>query len=186
MASGKGTNALNLIHYLRKNNKVKIRVLVCDNPKAEILKSETAIDIPLIIIPKESLSKQEHEEEILKALDKYNVDWVLLAGYRKILSSHFLKNFWNKDTLRYQVINIHPSLLPEFPGRDAYKQVYESSKLRSGVTVHYVDTGVDTGPKIYQESFMRTPGESLQELVTKGKAIEHRAYPKALEIIWNL
>lgn len=129
-----------------------------------------------------ALSRKEHEELILAALDRYSIDYVVLAGYMKILSPFFLSHF-KTDEGYYRVINIHPSLLPAFPGASAYDMAFQSGVPESGITVHLVDEQVDHGPVLAQRSFPRYDDDTSETFQARGLAIEHELYPAVLQKI---
>src|SRR5699024_2907236 len=146
--------------------------LVCDQPKAHVIGKAASYGIETIVFdPKEYNSKEQYEEEIIKKLKRANVDWIVLAGYMRIVGETLLKAYENR------IINIHPSLLPSFPGVDAVGQALEAGVKVSGVTIHYVDEGIDTGPIISQEPvtvFEKDTNETLQQRIQQ---VEHVLYP---------
>ena len=113
---------------------------------------------------------------MLEALDKYEVDFVVLARFMKILSPDFVWRYKNK------IINIHPSLLPSFPGPQAYRQAYEHGVKIIGVTAHFVSMHLDEGPVIAQESFHVKPDWSLKQIVAEGQKREAKALIKAVTL----
>jgi len=122
-------------------------------------------------------SKEEYEKEIAFALIEKNVSLLVLAGYMRLIGDVLLKAFPNR------IINIHPALLPAFPGKNGIQQAYQYGVKIFGVTVHYVDAGVDTGKIIAQESFKTEGKETLAEIEQKIHAIEHQLYPKVIKEI---
>jgi phosphoribosylglycinamide formyltransferase 1 len=180
MASGKGTNAENLIIHAKKLAQVEIRVLLSDRLDAPVLDRARACGIKALAIPQES-SRLEQEKKMLEVLKSEKIDWIFLAGYMKILSPEFLGHFHHSELNINKVVNVHPSLLPKFKGMNSYKRAFESGALESGVTIHFVDSGMDTGRVIYQESFPRKEGDDLQSFTERGKKLEYRLFKKALE-----
>lgn len=183
-ASGAGSNALNLIQAAATLSEIKVACLVVDtdsSPLPEIVKSKNPEIKIYKLLPNMSLKgqqrKEEHETRIVNALKEEKVEWILLAGYMRILGPTLLQAFTNK------IINIHPSLLPLYPGVDSYRRAFDDGVTESGVTIHIVDSGVDTGPVIMQEKFPRLPSDTLADFVQRGKEIEWRLYPKVLEKI---
>ncbi len=116
------------------------------------------------------------EKAVLKAIDRYNVDFLVLARFMKILSPNFVWRFKNK------IINIHPSLLPAFPGASAYWQAFEKGVKIIGVTAHFVTTNLDEGPIICQESFRIHADESLENIQQRGRPLESRALIRAIQL----
>jgi phosphoribosylglycinamide formyltransferase-1 len=188
-ASGLGSNALNLISYARENaDKFSIEVLVTDKEDAPVIKEAKKLGVAVEVIPYikteyPKLDKKNHEEKILEALKKYNISWIILAGYMRILSSDFLSNFYDISFKRNRVLNIHPSLLPDFPGKDGYGDAFAAGVPVTGVTVHFVDSGVDAGPIFLQRSFERHESDSLEDFISRGKKIEHELYREAVKLV---
>lgn len=133
------------------------------------------------ILPNEALRgrdrKREHEERIVKLMEEEEIDWILLAGYLPIVGETLLAKYKNR------IINIHPALLPEYRGLDSYRRAFEDKVEVAGVSIHFVDEGIDTGEIILQEKFYRDPEDTLTDFVNKGKAIELQLFPKILEMI---
>jgi formyltetrahydrofolate deformylase len=130
--------------------------------------------LPFVVVPWQD--RASAEAQVLKALEEHEIDFVVLARFMKILSPNFVWRFKNK------IINIHPSLLPSFPGAQAYRQAYERGVKIIGVTAHFVTMHLDEGPIIAQDCFMSTPDMSLKEIVTKGQALESVTLVKAVKL----
>jgi phosphoribosylglycinamide formyltransferase-1 len=118
-----------------------------------------------------------HEEAIGRVLDAAGVDLICLAGYMRLLSPDFVARY------RGRIVNIHPSLLPEFPGLHAQRQALEAGATVSGCTVHFVDEGTDTGPVILQKRVPILPGDTEETLSARILIEEHRAYPEAIALV---
>ena len=116
------------------------------------------------------------EKKTLEIVDRYEADFITLARFMKILSPNFVWRFKNK------IINIHPSLLPSFPGAQAYRQAYEHGVKIAGVTAHFVSMQLDEGPIIAQESFNVKPGMTLREIVAEGQKRESKALLRAIKL----
>lgn len=186
LASGMGTNAEALIRAvsLHPEWNLSIAVVISDKETAPVLKRAEQLGVPSMAVPySSSFGKKVHEEKILSLLDEHKVSWVCLAGYMRILSSHFLAHYFNKEEHYYQVVNIHPSLLPAFPGKDAYKEAFLAGVKVSGVTVHLVDEGIDSGPILIQQFFYRYQEDHFSDFQMRGKEIEWQIYPQVLELI---
>ena len=181
-ASGTGSNALNLIEATKLRSDAEIRVVIVDNPASalpEIIKKKYP-QIPVFLIePISGLDKKkqkiEFETRILKILEESKVEWIFLAGYMRIVGPTLLNIYKNK------IINIHPSLLPLYPGIRSYERAFNDHVSESGVTLHLVDEGMDTGPILMQEKFYRSENDTIEDFIKKGKEIEWRIYPKILE-----
>jgi formyltetrahydrofolate deformylase len=130
--------------------------------------------LPFIQIPWENRLKAE--QEALKVLDQYEIDFVVLARFMKILSPNFVWRYKNN------IINIHPSLLPSFPGPQAYRQAYEQGVKIIGVSAHFVTMNLDEGPIIAQDCFAVKPGMTLKEIVANGQKLEASTLLKAIKL----
>lgn len=126
---------------------------------------------------KEFENKVAYENALLQLLQEKQIDWIVLAGYMRIVGKTLLSHYSNR------ILNIHPALLPSFPGLHGIKDAYKYGVKVTGVTVHFVDNGVDTGPIIAQEPVMILPEDTLETLEEKIHQTEHRMYPKVLRDI---
>ena len=134
---------------------------------------------PLFLQQKTYDSKEAYEKEILQQLNKHDVEFIILAGYMRLIGHTLLSAFEGK------IVNIHPSLLPAFPGKDAIGQALAARVAKSGVTVHYVDEGMDTGPIIEQQEVVLDEQETLESLQEKIHAVEHILYPAVLQRLFQ-
>jgi formyltetrahydrofolate deformylase len=167
----------------RKLLKGKISVIVGTEKSLEPIAKKAKI--PFIIIDEKNQSNAE--EKIIQTCKKYNIDLISLARYMRILSPNFVWRYPNR------IINIHPSLLPAFPGASAYAQAYERGTKVVGVTSHYVTENLDQGPIIFQDSFKVNPNDTLEKIKTKGQKLEADTLLKAtkmhlenkLEVRWR-
>ncbi|TNE99602.1 MAG: phosphoribosylglycinamide formyltransferase [Deltaproteobacteria bacterium] len=189
MASGGGTNAENIIQYAPKVG-IEIVGLISDQPEAFALKRAANNDIEAVCLPfvrdhsrTYAEDKEIHETAIYEWMKERQVDWIFLAGYMRILTSSFIEKFEEPSAGHSRIVNIHPSLLPSFPGKDAYKQAWSSGVKMSGATVHFVDSGVDTGAPIVQDCFPRLEKDSLEDFVDRGLKIEYKLYKQAMDIL---
>jgi formyltetrahydrofolate deformylase len=130
--------------------------------------------LPFISVPWEDRLKAE--QNALKLLDDHEIDFVVLARFMKILSPNFVWRFKNK------ILNIHPSLLPSFPGPQAYRQAYEQGVKIIGVSAHFVTMNLDEGPIIAQDCFAVRPGMTLKQIVAEGQKLEARTLLKAVKL----
>ena len=174
-ASGEGSNALNLIKYFKSKSDCECPLLISDKKDAPVLKKAQKEKVLTKLIEKKSLTRIQHEELIEKEIEDLNFDYLLLCGYMRIFSKDFTKKYERK------IINIHPSLLPLFPGLSAYEKAYEKNVQTHGCSVHYVDEGIDTGEIILQKSYKRLSNESFSSFKERGLALEHGLYIEALE-----
>ncbi len=185
LASGGGSNAENICKHALEIG-IEIKLIVTDQEDAGIISRALRLNVPLErICYDRDLGKKDHEMRIFESLISHNVDWVLLAGYMRILSPCFLSKFWDKTLLENRVVNIHPAYLPDFPGKNAYRKAFDSGVTESGVTVHFVDSGIDTGTILLQEKIKRFKEDSFEDFQQRGLDLEYRLYPKALRKIFK-
>ena len=155
-----------------KSLKGKISVIIGTEKTLESLAKKAKI--PFVAI--EEKVQEEAEEKIIQICKKYNIDLISLARYMRILSPNFVWRYPNR------IINIHPSLLPAFPGALAYAQAYERGTKIVGVTSHYVTENLDQGPIIFQDSFQVDPNDSLEIIKKKGQRLEANTLLKAMKM----
>ncbi|WP_141430368.1 phosphoribosylglycinamide formyltransferase [Bacillus sp. 03113] len=180
-ASGSGSNFQAIMEAIKDGRlKANVALLVSDQPSAYCIERAKQENIPYFAVrAKDYPSKVDYEKDILEQLGKHNIEFIVLAGYMRLIGSTLLQAFEGR------MVNIHPSLLPAFPGKDAIGQALEAGAEKTGVTIHFVDAGMDTGPIISQESInidQEDTKESLQEKVHK---IEHQLYPAVLNKLFN-
>ena len=178
-ASGNGSNFQAIIDEIEKGDLVaEIAALVTDNPACFAVERAQRHNIPVFsVIPKNYASKEEYEKDIAFFLIEKNVSLIVLAGYMRLIGNVLLSAFYNR------IINIHPALLPAFPGKNSIQQAYQYGVKIFGVTVHYVDAGIDTGKIIAQECFKADGTETLQEIEQKIHFIEYQLYSKVIKQI---
>jgi phosphoribosylglycinamide formyltransferase 1 len=158
----------------------EISLLVCDKPGAFAVDRAEMLRIPVLVIsPKSYPSKAAYEAEILQKLISLDVEMIVLAGYMRLIGPTLLEAFEGK------IVNIHPSLLPAFPGKDAIGQALSAGVETTGVTIHYVDEGMDTGPVIASATVRIAANETRESLQKKIQRIEHSLYPEVLEELLN-
>jgi phosphoribosylglycinamide formyltransferase-1 len=175
LISGSGTNLQALLDAAAAPDwPGRIALVISNRRDAFGLERARAAGVPALWIPHRGKSKEEFETELLAALDEHGVQWVALAGFMRLLSGRFLSHFPNR------VLNIHPALLPAFPGLHAPEQALEAGVRVSGATVHLVDEGTDTGPIICQGAVPVLPGDDLDSLKARILTLEHQLYPLAL------
>ena len=178
-ASGNGSNFQAIIDVVQNGElKADIALLVCDKPGAFAVERANAARIPTFSFnPKEFSSKEAYEKVIAEQLTSYGVEFIVLAGYMRLLGPTLLGEYSGR------IVNIHPSLLPAFPGKDAIGQALEAKEKWTGVTIHYVDEGMDTGPIIVQERVAISDKETRESLQQKIQNIEHKLYPSILQML---
>ena len=178
LGSGNGSNLIAIAEAVERGEvPVEIALVLSDVKEAEILQHARRMGLMArYIAPRNYRTKlnQEAEKSYSNALQEADVDLVVLAGFMRILKGEFLKSFPGK------VINIHPSLLPSFPGLQAWKQALDYGVKHTGATVHYVDQGIDSGAIIAQESVPLLDGDTPEILLKRIQQAEHHIYPKAI------
>jgi phosphoribosylglycinamide formyltransferase 1 len=177
MASGNGSNFEALVEALRARpagRRHECVLLLYDRKAAYAAERAKRLGILSRHISYYKRDIAEAEAEIEAALDEAGVELVALAGFMRILSGDLVAE--RKGAL----VNVHPSLLPKWPGAHAIERAYEARERSFGVTVHFVDEGMDTGPIIVQESFEAGSGESLESVESRIHELEHRIYPRAV------
>lgn len=178
--SGSGTNMENLIK-VSKAGKIPgavISLVISDQPAAGGIDKARKLGVPVQVVERNKFgSKKDFEAQIFHLIDEARIDYLLLAGYMRILSNDFVRRYPGR------IINVHPSLLPAFPGAHGIKDAFEAKVQETGVTIHFVDEGVDTGPVILQRKVPVAPGEALETLEAKVHAVEYEVYPEALNLV---
>ncbi|WP_316572891.1 phosphoribosylglycinamide formyltransferase [Neobacillus sp. YIM B06451] len=178
-ASGNGSNFQAILEAVGNGRlKANIRLLVCDRPGAFAVERARSAGIETLVFnPKEFSGKEAYENLISEKLSEASIDWIVLAGYMRLLGPVLLSAYGGR------IVNIHPSLLPAYPGKDAIGQALAAGATRTGVTVHYVDEGMDTGPAISQVEVPIAAGETHESLQAKIQEVEHRLYPAVLQTL---
>ena len=175
-ASGSGSN-FEAIQQAILNNEIKdakISLLVCDKPKAYVIERAKKHSIRTFVFSaKDYENKAEYESEIVKLLNELNIDLVCLAGYMKIVGEVLLNSYEGK------IINIHPALLPSFKGAHGILDAFNYGVKVYGVTIHYVNSGIDEGKIISQKAF-EYYGNDILELETMIHKVEHELYPRTI------
>ncbi len=155
----------------------KISIVISDQPTAAGLVHAEQRGLKTLTIERSGRKREEHDHEIVETLNQHQVDLVCLAGYMRLLSRHFL------DAYAGRILNIHPSLLPAFPGLDAQKQALEHGVKWTGCSVHLVDETLDGGPIIAQRVVPVFDHDTVASLSARILEQEHRLYVEAVEII---
>jgi formyltetrahydrofolate-dependent phosphoribosylglycinamide formyltransferase len=180
-ASGSGSNFQAIVDAVESGQLgAEISLLVCDRPGAYVIERAARHSIPIFsFLAKNYSNKEEYELAILKELQANDIEFIVLAGYMRLIGQTLLNEFEGR------IVNIHPSLLPAFQGKDAIGQALAAKVDVSGVTVHFVDEGMDTGPIIEQREVKITEGETKESLQQKIHTIEHQLYPAVLQRLFN-
>lgn len=179
LASGGGTNLQSIIDQCQQNKiDAEIKLVFSNNPEAGALARAAKAQLPhLCINHRDYPDRQSFDRAVVAALQQAGVELVVLAGFMRIISPVFL------DAFPGRVINIHPSLLPAFPGLNVQQKAIDYGARFSGCTVHFVDGGVDTGPIIIQAVVPVLTDDTAESLAARILEQEHRVYPRAIQLI---
>src|SRR5579885_842271 len=178
LISGRGSNFLAIADAIAQGRLVaEIAVVISNRPDAPGLELARERGLNAVALPSRGLDREIYDRQLIAELCRHNVDLVCLAGYLRILSGHFLRQFPQR------ILNIHPSLLPAFPGLDAQHQALEHGVKFSGCTVHFVDEGLDSGPIIRQAVVPVLDSDTADSLSLRILKEEHRIYSEAIAII---
>lgn len=178
LGSGTGSNMQAILDAISHGQlSARIAIVLSDNPDAFILKRAARNGIPVGVIdcsPYRSKFPESAQKHAARKMKDAGVDLICLAGFMRLVKEPLLDKFPSR------IINIHPSLLPAFPGVAAWEQAVATKASETGVTVHVVDSGMDTGPVILQETIPVFPDETPEQLYARLQVVEHRIYPKAI------
>ena len=178
LASGTGTNLQAILDSVHGQEGIEVVGLGCDKPGALCLERARAVGVATALFPRgEYADREERDRAIGDWLDEIGAELVVLAGYMQLLSAEFIGRFRNR------IVNVHPALLPAFPGLDAVGQALEHGARITGVTVHFVDEGVDTGPILLQRPVPVPPDRDRAALEEAIHATEHALLPEAIRLI---
>jgi phosphoribosylglycinamide formyltransferase-1 len=176
-ASGSGTNAENIIHYFKENDKVTIKIVVSNKDDAYVLERARKENVPSVVCPKE---QWQIGEEILSLMKKNKIDFIVLAGFLLKIPQLLLHNY------PHRIINIHPALLPRHGGKGMYgnkvhEAVVTAKEKESGITIHYIDENYDEGQTFFQAKCEILPSDTADEVAAKVHALEYKWFPTIIE-----
>jgi phosphoribosylglycinamide formyltransferase-1 len=177
LASGRGSNLGALIAAQTLFPSYRVTVALSNVESSGGLALAAQAGVEALCLPSRGLTREVHEGMLVDALRARSIDIVCLAGYMRVLTSAFI------DGVERPILNIHPSLLPAFPGMHAPKQAVEAGVRWSGATVHFVDSGLDSGPILLQEPVPVWPDDTESELAARILEVEHRLYPQAVDVV---
>ncbi len=181
LGSGSGSNFAAIARAIVDSRlSAEIVLVISDNPDAGILEKARALNIPALALPASKFRTKLEPEIEQFAVDKLleaGAEWIVLAGYMRLIKAPLLKQFESR------ILNIHPSLLPSFPGLEAWKQALEAKVPRTGCTVHWVDAGMDTGTIIAQSEVPVLEHDTAASLHARIQVAEHSLYPTVLQRI---
>ena len=178
LLSGRGSNFEAIADSIKAGKlHAEIAIVISNRADAPGLESAKRRGLNAVLIPSKGRVREEHDADVIAALHHAQVDLICLAGYMRLLSSHFIQAFPNR------IINIHPSLLPAFPGMDAQKQALEYGVKVTGCTVHFVDEHLDHGPIILQKTVPVLDGDDVHSLSARILEQEQKAYSEAIGLL---
>lgn len=180
LASGRGSNFVALVEAQRRGElaPAEIVLLLCNKPGAAVLQRAAEFGIETVVLPhRDYPTREAFDLALVDMLRRHDIELIVLAGFMRILTPVFLSAFPGR------VLNLHPALLPAFPGTDGIGDALRYGVKVTGVTVHFVDPGVDTGPILLQEALAIGEGESHESLEERIHALEHRLLPRAVRLV---
>ena len=178
LASGAGTNLQAILDQLHRRDGIEVVAVGSDQPRAGALQRARGAGVKTAVFPRQQYrDRGARDEAMAEWIESRGADLIALAGYMQLLSEGFVKRFANR------IINIHPALLPAFPGLDAIGQALAAGSEVTGVTVHFVDEGIDTGPVIVQRRVAVPANRDRVALEKAIHAVEHELYPEAIRMI---
>ena len=178
LISGNGSNLQSIVDHIEEGSlKAIIKIVISNNPEAYGITRAKKHGIPVVVLKNGDFkNKEAFDLELIRILKNNHVDLVILAGFMRIITPALLNAFPQK------IMNIHPALLPSFPGIHGQKQALDYGVKLSGCTVHFVDEGVDTGPIIIQSAVQVFDNDTEETLATRILKEEHRIYPQAIQL----
>jgi len=179
LISGRGSNMVALAEAVRDGRipNAGIAIVISDQPNAAGLAKAKELGLETLIVERGGRPRVEHDREVVAALQARDIDLVCLAGYMRVLSREFI------EVYRGRILNIHPSLLPSFPGLDAQQQALDHAVTSSGCTVHFVDETLDGGPIIAQRVVPIHRDDTVESLAARILIEEHKLYPEAVSVV---
>lgn len=181
LISGRGSNFLAIADAIAHDRlDAEIAVVISNRPEAPGIELARQRGLHAITLPSKSLDREAYDRQLIDELRRRRVDLVCLAGYMRILSGHFIREFHQR------ILNIHPSLLPAFPGLDAQHQALEHGAKFSGCTAHFVEEGLDSGPIVSQAVVPVLPDDTAESLSARILKEEHRIYPEAIALVLSV
>ena len=178
LLSGRGSNFQAIARNVQAGKiPAEIAIVISNKADAQGLETARAMGLEAVCIPSKGLKREEYDRRVVALLEQKQVDLVCLAGFMRLLSAWFVEQFPNR------ILNIHPALLPSFPGLDGQQQALEHGVKFSGCTVHFVDAGLDSGPIVAQAVVPVNDDDTLAALSARILSEEHRLYTEAINIV---
>jgi phosphoribosylglycinamide formyltransferase 1 len=181
LLSGRGSNFEAIAKNVAsgKIRDARIAIVISNRPDAGGIAIARDLGIETLVLPSKGKAREDHDREVVTALQQHKVDLVCLAGYMRLLSPWFVKQF------PHRILNIHPSLLPAFPGLEAQEQAFAYGVKVAGCTVHFVDEELDHGPIIVQKAISVLENDDEKALAARILEQEHIAYSEAIDLVLN-
>jgi phosphoribosylglycinamide formyltransferase-1 len=178
LLSGRGSNFEAIARAIGEGKlNAEIAVVVSNRPGARGLDRAKELGLEAVCLPSRGVAREDYDASLVEELKRHNPDVICLAGFMRLLTPVFIEAF------RGRILNIHPSLLPAFPGLDAQRQAFEHGVRFSGCTVHFVDEGLDSGPIIVQAAVPVKDDDTVESLSERILEAEHAAYPRAIALV---
>jgi phosphoribosylglycinamide formyltransferase-1 len=179
LLSGRGSNFEAIANSIARNQirNARIAVVISNKPDAGGLETARGLGLTALAIPSKGKEREQHDREVVEALEQHHVDLICLAGYMRLLSPGFVQQFPQR------ILNIHPSLLPAFPGLEAQEQAFAYGVKLAGCTVHFVDEELDHGPIVVQKAVPVLDSDDEHTLAQRILEQEHVAYPEAINLV---
>ena len=178
LLSGRGSNFEAIARAIEAGKlNAEIAVVISNRPGARGLDRAKELGLEAVCLPSRGVAREEYDARLVDELRRHNPDVICLAGFMRLLTPVMIEAF------RGRILNIHPSLLPAFPGLDAQRQALEHGVRFSGCTVHFVDEGLDSGPIIVQAAVPVKDGDTVESLSERILEAEHAAYPRAIALV---
>jgi phosphoribosylglycinamide formyltransferase-1 len=174
LSSGEGSNVESIISYFNQHPLIKIRCIISDKQSKTLSRGIDNI-IPTLFLPIMNCSNESYDRFLMKHINVYSPDLVVLSGFMRILSPEFVASYPER------IINIHPSLLPKYKGLNTHRRVIENKDKSHGTTVHYVEDELDSGRIIEQHKIIISNTDTEESLQNKVKSLEHQIYPRIIE-----
>ncbi len=178
LLSGRGSNFEAIARAIEAGKlNAEIAVVISNRPGARGLDRAKELGLEAVCLPSRGVAREDYDARLVDELKRHNPDVICLAGFMRLLTPVMIEAF------RGRILNIHPSLLPAFPGLDAQRQALEHGVRFSGCTVHFVDEGLDSGPIIVQAAVPVKDGDTVESLSERILEAEHAAYPRAIALV---
>jgi phosphoribosylglycinamide formyltransferase-1 len=184
-ASGRGSNLNRILEACQSGEiPAAVNLIVCNEPEAGAVRIAHEARVPLLLADhRDYPHRLAHEQAIVDALRLHRIDWVVLAGYRRILTPFLIDTMYDARLGHARILNIHPADTAQYQGPDGYGWAVGAGLAQTAITVHVVEAGVDTGPIVLQAPVPVLPSDGVDSLQQRGLAVEHRLYPEAIRFM---